>query len=119
MEKRGEMNYEGILLAMQILHLRLCEQKTKMHKMSNVPLRFIPMRLSNGQMRQENEKIIENKCTDCELVNLQTRKIDTLTNENEQLRQEIVHLKDDLQYYKTKSARLEEELLSTRGCMYE
>ena len=38
---------------------------------------------------------------------------------NEQLRQEIVHLKDDLQYYKTKSARLEEELLSTRGCMYE
>lgn len=42
-----------------------------------------------------------------------------LCDENEQLGQEIVHLKDDLQYYKTKSARLEEELLSTRGCMYE
>lgn len=39
--------------------------------------------------------------------------------ENEQLRQEIVHLKDDLQYYKTKSGKLEEELLNTRGCMYE
>ena len=46
-------------------------------------------------------------------------KIQYLEKENEQLRQENVRLKDDAQYYKTKSARLEEELLSIRGHMYE
>lgn len=45
--------------------------------------------------------------------------LNTLHEENEQLRNEIIHLKDDLQYFKTKSAMLEEELLGTRGCMYE
>ena len=45
--------------------------------------------------------------------------LNSLNDDNEELRQEIVHLKDDLQYYKTKSGSLEEELLSTRGCMYE
>lgn len=46
-----------------------------------------------AHLRKENEKIIENKCTDCELVSLQTRKIDTLTNENEQLKEENNMLK--------------------------
>lgn len=58
---------------------------------------YIQLEKENEQLRQENEKIIENKCTDCELVSLQTRKIDTLTNENEQLRQKIGICKDFLQ----------------------
>ena len=45
--------------------------------------------------------------------------LNELGDEIDKLKEEIVHLKDDLQYFKTKSARLEEELLSTRGCMYE
>ena len=55
----------------------------------------------------------------CNFLNSLYQQCEALQDENEQLRQEIVHLKDNLQYYKTKSARLEEELLSTRGCMYE
>lgn len=42
-----------------------------------------------AHLRKENEKIIENKCIDCELVSLQTRKIDSLEKENEQLRKKL------------------------------
>ena len=82
-------------------------------------IKMIVLEDENEQLRKEN-KVLEEDVEDYHnaLFDLH-KKYDKLEKENEQLRQEIVHLKDDLQYYKTKSARLEEELLSTRGCMYE
>ena len=43
----------------------------------------------NKQLKEENEKLIQKKCLPCELVNLQTREIDKLQKENEQLRKEL------------------------------
>ena len=40
-------------------------------------------------LKEENEKLIQNKCIPCELVSLQVREIDKLKEENEQLRQFI------------------------------
>lgn len=39
-------------------------------------------------LKEENEKLIQKKCLPCELVNLQTREIDKLKKENEQLKKE-------------------------------
>ena len=39
-------------------------------------------------LKEENENIISKNCTGCELVNLQTKKIDVLEKENEELRKE-------------------------------
>ena len=41
------------------------------------------------KLEKENEKLIQKKCLPCELVNLQTREIDKLQKENEQLRKEL------------------------------
>ena len=41
------------------------------------------------KLEKENEKLIQKKCLPCELVNLQTRGIDKLQKENEQLRKEL------------------------------
>ena len=41
------------------------------------------------KLEKENEKLIQKKCLPCELVNLQTRGIDKLQKENEQLQKEL------------------------------
>lgn len=46
----------------------------------------------NEQLKEENEKLVQNKCLSCELVNLQTREIDKLKDENEQLKQILENL---------------------------
>ena len=43
-------------------------------------------------LKEENEKLIQNKCIPCELVSLQVREIDKLKEENEQLKKETVFL---------------------------
>lgn len=43
----------------------------------------------NEQLKEKNEKLIQKKCLPCELVNLQTREIDKLKKENEQLQKEL------------------------------
>lgn len=40
-------------------------------------------------VNKAKEELISTKCTDCELINLQTRKIDSLEKENEQLRKKL------------------------------
>ena len=40
-------------------------------------------------LRKESGKLIQKNCISCELVNLQTREIDKLKKENEQLRQSV------------------------------
>ena len=40
-------------------------------------------------LKEENEKLIQNKCLPCELVSLQVREIDKLKEENEQLRKKL------------------------------
>lgn len=40
-------------------------------------------------LRKESGKLIQKNCISCELVNLQTREIDKLKKENEQLRLEL------------------------------
>ena len=61
-------------------------------------------------LKEENEKIIENKCTDCELVSLQTRKIDTLTNENEQLRFQLEECSNNKLFSRRELERENEQL---------
>lgn len=60
---------------------------------------FMYFFLETDKLRKKNEELISTKCTDCEFINLQTRKIDSLEKENEQLRQQIEQLNlsiDDL-----------------------
>lgn len=64
-----------------------------------------------AHLRKENEKIIENKCTDCELVSLQTRKIDTLTNENEQLKLLLKEAEDEIENLKKSNKGLMESIV--------
>lgn len=47
------------------------------------------LRIERNHLRKENEELISTKCTDCELINLQTRKIDSLEKKNEQLRKKL------------------------------
>lgn len=47
-------------------------------------------------LRKESGKLIQKNCISCELVNLQTREIDKLKKENEQLREINKELGDDL-----------------------
>lgn len=42
-------------------------------------------------LKEENEKLVQNKCLPCELVSLQTKEIDKLKKENEHQKEEIVN----------------------------
>ena len=50
----------------------------------------------NKYLKEENEKLIQKKCLPCELVNLQTREIDKLKKENEQLKKECKIAVDEM-----------------------
>ena len=50
---------------------------------------IIEQRKEIQTLKEENEKLIQEKCFPCELVNLQTREIDKLKKENEQLRNKL------------------------------
>ena len=51
------------------------------------------------KLEKENEKLIQKKCLPCELVNLQTREIDKLKKENEQLRNKLEVANERNSYY--------------------
>ena len=57
---------------------------------------IIEQRKENKTLKEENEKLIQKKCLPCELVNLQTREIDKLKKENEQLKEEYKIAVDEM-----------------------
>lgn len=59
-----------------------------LNKWSIVHAKNIQLRQEIKELKEENEELISTKCTDCELINLQTRKIDSLEKENKMLKKE-------------------------------
>lgn len=49
-------------------------------------------RQSNAELKKENENLIQKNCISCELVNLQTREIDKLKEENKRLKKKLESL---------------------------